>query len=100
MGRPPILDRTLMRKIAAKLSKKDITAVNGVVSRRASKLGVSAEAALVVLAKEHGIGASTYQRKLDAAKQAEIRDNLPSPIPAPTRNVTYGFRTQSSRSVR
>lgn len=78
MGRPRILDSRIMSKIAEKIGKKDVTAVNPIVSRKAAKLGISAEAALVLLAKEYGIGTSTYQRKLDVTKQAEVRDALPS----------------------
>jgi len=33
---------------------------------------------LIILAKELGIGTAHYQRKLDPAKQAEVRDSLPS----------------------
>jgi uncharacterized protein (TIGR02391 family) len=71
------LDRKLLDKIAKKLGKKR-TAVNVMVSKRASKLGVSSEAALIILAKELGIGTAHYQRKLDPTKQAEVRDSLPS----------------------
>jgi uncharacterized protein (TIGR02391 family) len=78
MGRPRILDQKLMDKIAKKIGKKDITVVNGIVSKKASKLGISSEAALVLLAREHGIGTSTYQRRLDSTKQAEVRDSLPT----------------------
>jgi uncharacterized protein (TIGR02391 family) len=67
-----------MEKIAKKIGKKNITAVNGIVSRKASKLGISSEAALVILAREHGIGTSTYQRRLDSTRQAEVRDSLPA----------------------
>lgn len=96
MGRPPILDRKIMSKIAKKLGKKNITAINGMVSKKASKLGISAEVALILLAKEHGIGTSTYQRTLDVAKQAEVRDALPT-IFALTRttNHTSGTRNEN-----
>lgn len=76
MGRR-ILDEKIMNKLAAKLGKPKITSVNVLVSKKASKLGISAEAALVVLAKEHGIGTASYQRKLDLMKQAEVRAALP-----------------------
>jgi len=78
MGRPSILDPKIMSKIAKKLGKKDRTSINVMVSQKASKLGVSAEAALIILAKEYGIGTSTFQRHLDSTKQAEIRDTLPT----------------------
>jgi uncharacterized protein (TIGR02391 family) len=86
MARPRILDSKIMSKIAKKLGKRNITAVNGMVSKKASKLGISAEAALILLAKEHGVGTSTYQRNLDVTKQAEVRDALPS-IFAPAKIV-------------
>lgn len=81
MGRPRILDQGIMLKLAKKSGKHGLAPVNGMVSRRAAKLGVSAEAALVILAREHGIGAANYQRRLDATKQAEIRGALPSASP-------------------
>lgn len=87
MARPRILDSKIMSKVAKKLGKKDITAVNGMVSRKASKLGISAEAALILLAKEHGVGTSTYQRNLDVTKQAEVRDALPSFF-APSKTIS------------
>src|SRR5438552_686591 len=101
MARPRILDQKLMKKIARRIGNKDVTAVNGIVSRRAAKLGVSAEAALVILAREHGIGTSTYQRRLDPAKQAEIRDSLPALL-APARGsngASNARRTRSERTV-
>ena len=67
-----ILDPKLMTKLADKLSKKE-TAINVMVSKKAHQLGISSEAALILLAKHHGIGTSSYQRKLDATKQAESR---------------------------
>ena len=84
MGRPRILDEKIMAKLAKKLGKRDLHAVNNMVSARASKKGISSESALVLLAKEHGIGVSTYQRKLDPTKQAEIRDGLVGFIGATT----------------
>lgn len=71
------LDKKLLDKIAAKLGIQR-TAVNVKVSQKASKLGISSEAALIILAKGLGIGTAHYQRKLDPTKQAEVRDSLPS----------------------
>lgn len=68
-----ILDQSLMSKLSNKLGRK-VTAINVMVSKRASRLGISSEAALILLAKEHGIGTAIYQRKLDPTKQAEVRD--------------------------
>ena len=77
MGRPRILDTKIMSKIAKKTGKRDIIAVNRMVSGKAAKLGISAEAALILIAKEHGIGTSTYQRSLEVSKQDQVRDALP-----------------------
>lgn len=71
------LDKKILDKIAKKLGKKR-TDVNVKVSRKAAKLGISSEAALIILAKELGIGTAHYQRNLDPSKQAEVRDSLPS----------------------
>jgi hypothetical protein len=55
--------------------------VNKLVSSKASQHGIAAESALVVLAKQNGIGTSTYYRRLDPAKQAEVRSLLTSSVP-------------------
>ena len=99
MGRPAILDRKLMGKIAAKLGKRDLTGVNGIVSRKASKFGVSAEVALVILAKEHGIGVSNFQRKLDAAKQAEIRHHFATNAPVQRQKTNSGSALRNVRQT-
>ena len=78
MARPRILDSRIISKIAKKLNRKDTASINVLVSKKAFRLGISAEAALILLAKEHGIGTSTFQRKLDPTKQAEVRDALPT----------------------
>jgi uncharacterized protein (TIGR02391 family) len=72
------LDPKLMGKLARKLGKAKLADVNVMVSKRAAKLGVSSEAALVILARENGIGASSFQRTLDVGKQAEVRGALPA----------------------
>jgi uncharacterized protein (TIGR02391 family) len=71
-----ILDPSLMAKLASKLGRPE-KSIGVTVSKTAHKLGVSSEAALILLAKQHGTGTAVYQRKLDAAKQAEVRDALP-----------------------
>jgi uncharacterized protein (TIGR02391 family) len=82
MGRPPILDPKLMEKLAKKLGK---FSVSGLVSRKAAKLRISSEAALIILCRERGIGTSTFQRRLDPSKRAEIRDALPAVFAPQTR---------------
>ena len=91
------LDRKLLDKIAKKLGKKR-TDVNVMVSKKAAKLGISSEAALIILAKECNIGTSHSQRKLDPAKQTEVRDSLPS-LFAP-KNVRQKGTTGKTGQVR
>jgi len=76
MARPRILDSKIISKLAVATRKKSRN-INVMVSKKANKLGISAEAALIILAKQYGIGTLTYQRSLDSTKQAEVRDALP-----------------------
>lgn len=71
-----ILDKKLLLKVVARLNKRDVTDVNVLVSKKANKLGISPEAALVIIAKSLNIGTASYQKKLDHNKQAEIRSAL------------------------
>jgi len=75
----PRLDQKLLSKISRKIGK-DLPNVRVRVSKKAGQLGISSEAALIILAKELGIGAATSQRRLDPSKQAEVRDSLPNVI--------------------
>jgi len=97
MGRPRILDEKLLKKIAKKLNKANVASINVIVSKRAGKLGISSEAALVLLAKEHEIGTSTYQRSLDDTTRGEIRDALPAM--ATSVSVKSVDRTKTVRTV-
>jgi hypothetical protein len=76
MTRHRILDLNIMEKIAKKTGG-DVSSIRNSVNKKAKKFQISSEAALVILAKEQGIGTSTYQRNLDVIKQFEIRDTLP-----------------------
>lgn len=71
-----ILDKKLLLKVAKKLNKRNVIDVNVLVSKKANKLGISPQAALVIIAKGLNIGTASYQKKLDHNKQAEIRDVL------------------------
>lgn len=99
MARTCILDQKLLAKIASKLNKGDLKKVRVLVSKKASKLGISPEAALIILAKKHGIGTSTYQRNLDVTKQAEVRGALPA-IFAPARATNRAGKTKNGNGAR
>lgn len=102
MSRPNILDQKIMSKIAKKIGKKDIRSINVMVSQKASKLGISAEAALIVLAKEYGIGTATFQRQLNPSKQAEVRDSLPTifaPVVRTSKNSKDVSKSTNKRAL-
>jgi uncharacterized protein (TIGR02391 family) len=93
-----ILDPKIKSKLAKKLDKKDVDIIN-MVSKKAAKLGISSEAALVVLAMEYDIGTSTYLRSLDPAKQAEVRDAL-SPISVPAQIASHAGKTKKGNGAK
>lgn len=86
MGRPAILDQKLVGKIAKKLGRTNLN-IGKSISALASEKSISPEAALVVMAKRHGIGAANFQRTLSQEKNTEVRSVLGdsnqaiSPIP-------------------
>jgi hypothetical protein len=82
------LDPGLLGKLVTKTGKR-IKYVREQVSKRGTKLGISAEAALILWAKEHGIGTGTFQRGLEPHIQEQVRANLPAVFaagPSPKRN--------------
>lgn len=54
---------------------------------------------MILLAKENGIGTSTYQRKLDSTKQSEVRDALPA-IFAGTRISNHSDKTKNRKGAK
>jgi hypothetical protein len=74
MGRR-ILDPKIVDKIH-KVTGKSEAAIGVQVSKLAAKKRVPSQVALVLLAHKHGVGTAVFQRKLDPAHQAAIRDAL------------------------
>lgn len=74
MGRAR-LDQRVLEKVAAK-TRASVKSVRERVSRLASKRGIRAEAALLVLARQHSIGIAAPLRRLDSAAQQQVRDAL------------------------
>ncbi|MGA2173329.1 MAG: TIGR02391 family protein [Sedimentisphaerales bacterium] len=91
------LNVKLLEKIAAKLGKKKRTQVNVIVSKLASKLGISSEAALVLIATENNIGTAWYLRDLDPEKQREVRENLTSLFPKQRRQIERPGEAKETR---
>jgi len=77
-----ILDRKLIDKLTSHRGKSE-KYIRESVSKLANKLGVASEVALIVMAKREGIGTAVSQRKLDPAKQAQVRDALQNDLAPP-----------------
>jgi len=92
-----------MEKLVTKTGKP-LKYMREQVSKRASKLGISAEAAMILWAKEFGIGTSTFQRGLDPHIQEEVRAGLPALFAAPTppaskgNGKTHGQKKEAKRA--
>jgi hypothetical protein len=76
------LDPRLVDKLVTKTGKP-LQYVRERISKRAAKQGISAEAALILWAKEFEVGTNTFQRGLDARIQEEVRTGLPALFTAP-----------------
>jgi hypothetical protein len=70
------LDIGLLKKVAKKTSKK-LKYLREQVSKKANRLGITSEAALILLARDHGIGTATYLRKQSSGVQEQVRSSLP-----------------------
>jgi len=64
MPKSSSLDDKLLLKIANKLHKQETISVRKSVSAKASKLHISPQAALVIMAHELGIKSAVYERSL------------------------------------
>lgn len=71
------LDRKLLSAIAEKTEKPE-QYIREQISRRASRLGISSEAAQILWAKEFGIGTARFHRSLPPHIQQQVRNLLPS----------------------
>ncbi|MFA5388318.1 MAG: TIGR02391 family protein [Candidatus Omnitrophota bacterium] len=72
------LSKKLLLKVASK-SKHKLKYVREQISKRASRLSINAEAALILWAKELGIGTAAFQHSLPPHIQLDIRNSLSSP---------------------
>ncbi|MEO8514049.1 MAG: TIGR02391 family protein [Ignavibacteria bacterium] len=89
----------LDKKLIKKIENKGLKNVNVRVSQKASTLGISPEAALILIAKGYNIGTAAYQRKLSPEKQQQVRDNLVSLIKEvnpSSKKVIKGSKTNST----
>jgi hypothetical protein len=95
------LDQKLLEKLREKTNKSE-KYLREQISRRANRLGIASEAALVLYAKAEGIGTANYLRKLPSYIQDQIRSSLPAVftvherIPATTAAKKTPHHTQRS----
>jgi len=75
MGRPPVLDKKLVRKIAEKAGKLDLAIVKN-VSALASRKNISPEVALILTAKKHEIGSASVLKKLSPHQLVQLNGKL------------------------
>lgn len=92
------LDVGLVNKLVAKTGKSR-KYVREQISKRASRLGISSEAVLILWAKEFGIGTSIYQRQQSAHVQEEVRVGLAS-LSAPPPVVKRRSKAGGERRVK
>jgi uncharacterized protein (TIGR02391 family) len=99
-----ILDAGILEKIA-KQRGGAVNPVRVLVSKKARKLSISPQAALVLLATEHDVPTTVYQRKLTPEINAEIRAGLqnnstkPSIGPSSARSGNKNKRAHSVRPI-
>lgn len=74
------LDPVLLQKVVKKKQKKE-KYIREQISKRANRLAISSEAALVLWAKQLGVGTGNSQRRLSPTIQTEIRETLPAGFP-------------------
>lgn len=75
MGRPPILDKTLIHKIARKIDKPDLSVVKS-ISALASRKNIYPEVALIITAKRHQIGSASIFKKLSPQQHMQLNMEL------------------------
>jgi uncharacterized protein (TIGR02391 family) len=81
------LNPALLAKVAGKTGKS-VKYVREQISKRAGRLGISSEAALILWAKEYKLGTSLYQRQQSAHVQEQVRSGLTMlpPVPVAKKN--------------
>lgn len=94
------LDHKLLDKLATKTKRKK-KVLQSSVSQLASKHAISSEAALVLLAKQQGIGSAQFLKNLPPDIQAQVRDTLPAMLDKPALRATLdnSDRAKSKKEI-
>lgn len=98
MGRPPVLDQKLVRKIASKKDKPDLLVVKS-VSALASRRHISPEVALIITANKYGIGSSSVFKKLSSQQQIQLDTELNNKIGKTSASGGSNFRKKIIKSA-
>jgi len=75
MGRPSILDKKLVHKIAEKVCKSDLAVVKS-VSALSSRKHIFPEVALILTASKYKIGSASVFKKLNSYQQVQLSTEL------------------------
>src|SRR5438309_788459 len=95
----PRLDQEILGKLAKKTSKSK-QYVREQISRRAARRGIASQAAEILWAREHGIGAGRFLRSLPPHVQQQVRDGIPTPeTPARASRAGSGAKAATSRAA-
>lgn len=92
------LDHKLLDKIASKTGQEK-SVLQSSVSQLAAKHAISSEAALVLKAKQQGIGTASYLRKLSTDVQAQVRQTLPVMFSKPVQQQTSKGNGKAKRTT-
>jgi hypothetical protein len=86
------LDQTILKKMG-KATKKDLQYVREQISRRASRSGISSEAAQIIWASQLGIGSGRFLRSLQPHLQEQVRQGFPE------NRLSRPIRSESKRGA-
>src|SRR3989442_1612490 len=93
------LDQELLEKLARKMSKTK-QYVREQISRRATRQGISSQAAEILWAREHSVGAGRFLRSLAPHIQQQVRDGVPlAGRPARASRAASDARAAKSRAA-
>jgi len=92
------LDPGLLGKLVKKTGNS-VKYVREQISKRAAKQGISSEAAMILWAKEFGIGTGTFQRRLAPHLQDQVRAGLPALFTALAPSSNKGNGKAMARSA-
>lgn len=92
------LDHKLLDKIVSKTGRKK-SVLQSSVSQLAAKHAIASEAALVLMAKQQGIGTSSYLKKLSADVQAQVRQTLPTMFGKPIQQQSVKGNSTARRTT-